>query len=108
MKIITFDVTGFSKIITIRILPNISRSKDNQTMKFGLIKHEKYFFLKNNTQNVVEKQVPDPFIKNQNLANLCINNLKCYKVSFYCISQSLPKYIKTKIPTTYFYLIKIF
>ena len=31
------------QIITIHILPNISRSEGNQTMKFG------QFFLKNNT-----------------------------------------------------------
>ena len=28
--------------------------------------HEKLFSLKNYTQNVVEKLVPDPFIKNEN------------------------------------------
>ena len=51
-------------------------------------------FLKNHTQNVMEKLVPDPFIKNQNLAYLWINSLNCYKV--YCISKSRStKYIKT-------------
>ena len=29
------DVTDCEKIITMHILPNISRSKGNQTMKFG-------------------------------------------------------------------------
>ena len=29
---------------------------------------ECYIFLKNDTQNVLEKLVPDPFLKNQNLA----------------------------------------
>ena len=50
------------------ILPNISRIKDNQTMKLGqLIKHNiRNIFLENHTQNVVEKLVPDSFIKNQN------------------------------------------
>ena len=40
------------------ILHNISRSKANQTIKFGLlIEYNKrnIFFLKKNTQNVVEK-----------------------------------------------------
>ena len=46
------------QITTIRILPNISKSKGNQKMKI--------FFLKNYTQNVVEKLVSDHFIKNQN------------------------------------------
>ena len=50
------------------ILPNISRIKDNQTMKLGqLIKHTiRNIFLENHIQNVVEKLVPDSFIKNQN------------------------------------------
>ena len=35
-----YDVTDWAKIITIHILPNISRSKDNYAMKFGqLIKY---------------------------------------------------------------------
>ena len=51
------------------MLPNnISRSKGNQTMKFGqLIEYNmKNILLKNHTQNVVEKLFPDPFLKNQN------------------------------------------
>ena len=44
------------------ILPNISRSKDNQTMKFGkLIKYNmRNIFLEKHTQNVVEKLFLDP------------------------------------------------
>ena len=38
----------------IHILPNISRSKDKQTLKFKRIQTE-IFFLKNHTQNMVEK-----------------------------------------------------
>ena len=30
-----YDVTDWTSIITIQILPNISRSKGNQAMKFG-------------------------------------------------------------------------
>ena len=43
--------------IAIHILSNISRSKDNQIMKFGqLIEYNIIkIFLKNDTQNVVEK-----------------------------------------------------
>ena len=44
--------------ITIHISPNISKRKSNQTMKFGqLIEYnmKNIFFLKNHTQNVVEK-----------------------------------------------------
>ena len=55
------------EINTIHILPNISRSKGNQTTKFGqLIEYNMIFFLKNHTQNMVEKLVPDPFVKSQN------------------------------------------
>ena len=56
-------------IITIYLLPNISRSKDNQPMKFGLlIKYKmRNIFLKNHTKNMVKKQAPeDSFVKNQN------------------------------------------
>ena len=54
--------------IAIHILPNISRSKDNQTVNFGkLIQYNvRNIFLKNHAQNVVEKLFPDPFLKIQN------------------------------------------
>ena len=54
--------------IAIHILSNISRSKGIQTVKFGQLieyKIRNIFFLKNHTQNVVEKLFPDPFLKNQ-------------------------------------------
>ena len=52
--------------IVIRMLPNISRSKNNQTMKFGqLIEcNMKNVFFEKHAQNVVEKLVPDPFLEN--------------------------------------------
>ena len=55
-----------AQAIAIYILPNNSRSKSNQTMKFGqLIEYDmRNIFLENHTQNVVEKLVPDPFLKN--------------------------------------------
>ena len=56
------------QIIEIHILPNISRSKGSQAVKYGQFK--KYsirnILLANHTQNVVKKLVPDPFIKDQN------------------------------------------
>ena len=77
------------QIITIHILSNISRIKSNQTMKFGnLIEYNRILFLKNHTQNVVEKLVSDPSIKNQNWAYLYVNSLKCYKVCFFYMSKS--------------------
>ena len=47
------------------IFTNISRSKGNQTMKFGQIIE---YNMRNifHTQNAKEKLFPDPFIKNQN------------------------------------------
>ena len=54
------------EIITIHILPNIS-SKFNQTMKFGQLKEYNMtsIFLEK-SYDVIEKLVPDPFIKNEN------------------------------------------
>ena len=54
--------------IAIHVLPYISKSKDNQTVKYGqLIEYNMdRFFLKNRTQNLVEKLVPNPLLKNQN------------------------------------------
>ena len=50
------------------MLPNISRSKSNQNMKFSeFIEHNRNIFLKNHTQNVFEKVVGDPFIKKTKL-----------------------------------------
>ena len=59
------------EIITIHIMPNISRSKGNQIMKFGQLKEynmASIIFLKNHTKNVMEKLVPDPFIKKSKLS----------------------------------------
>ena len=54
-----------SQTIVIHILLNISRSKGKfQTLKFALLVET--FFLKNQVQNVIEKLVPDPFLKNYN------------------------------------------
>ena len=68
----------------------------------------KFFFdsayLKNNTQNMVKKLVPDPFIKNHHWTYLWIV-WNVTRFVFVCPSQGLPKYIKTKVLTTYFYLL---
>ena len=52
----------------INILPNILRSKGNQTMKFReLIKYNmKNFFLENHTENMIVKLFPDTFLEKQN------------------------------------------
>ena len=51
------------QIVTINILPNISRSSVNQAMKFGqLIEYNmKNIFVENYPQNAVEKLVLDLF-----------------------------------------------
>ena len=59
---------SFKQIIGIHIFPNISRSKDNQTMKsVHLTEYNmRNGFLKNHLHNVVEKLFPHPFSKYQN------------------------------------------
>ena len=50
--------------IVIYVLPNVARHKDNQAMKFGQLReyNMKNIFLEN-THNLVEKLVPDLFLK---------------------------------------------
>ena len=53
-----------NQIITIHILPNISKSKGNQTMKFCQL-------MEYNMRNIfLEKLVPDRFIKKSKLDQL--------------------------------------
>ena len=69
------------------------------------------FFLKNHTQNVVEKLFSDP---SQNKSKLSISLDQQSKVlySFYCFyympDWGLSKYIETELQTTCFYLRKGF
>ena len=58
-----------SQAIVIRILPNISRSKGNQTMKFGKViecKMRNIFLEKSYAKCDGETRSPDPFLKNEN------------------------------------------
>ena len=57
-----------NQTIVIHILPYISRSKENKTMKFDqLIEYNmRNIFLEKSYTRCVEKLVPDPFLKNQN------------------------------------------
>ena len=52
--------------IVIHILPNISRSKVNQTMKVGMLVeyNMRNIVLEKSYTNVLEKLVPDPFLEN--------------------------------------------
>ena len=53
-----------SQTIAMHILPGISQSKGNQTMKFGqLLEYNKeIFFFKNYAENVAGRLVPDLFL----------------------------------------------
>ena len=57
-----------------QILPDISRSKGNQTMKFRQCNMRDIFPEK--SQNVVLKLVSDAFLKYRNWTNLWINSLE--------------------------------
>ena len=63
MKLISKFITSQTGLqtITIRILPNISRSKDNQAMEFDrLIEYnKKNIFFKNHAENEAGRLVPD-------------------------------------------------
>ena len=56
------------QINSIYILPNISRSRSNQSIEFGqlIVPWLIEYNIRNITQNVAEKLAPDPFTKNQN------------------------------------------
>ena len=53
--------------IAIHILPNISRSKGNQTMKFGqLVEYQMRNIFLEKSYTKCGGEFPDPFLKNQN------------------------------------------
>ena len=62
---------------------------------------------KNHTQNVVDKLVPDPFlkIKIEHISESIVSK-EFYRTCFYCMaSWGLSKYIEIKLQATCFYLI---
>ena len=69
--------------IAIYILPNISRKAMRQWnfVSYWNIRLET-IFLKNHTQNEVEKLFPDTFLKDQNWASLWINSSVLYSFLF--------------------------
>ena len=87
-------------------MPNISRSKWSQTMKFGqLIEYNmRNIFLKKSYPKWGEKTSPRPFSKNQNWAYLWINSLKFYTISFYSMSTSSTTKIYLKKGAIHFLL----
>ena len=81
------------KRIGIHILPNISKSKVNQTIKFDQLIET--FFMKNYKQNVLEKLFPDPVLKSRNWAYLWANSPKFYTACFHYVPSWRPsKYIE--------------
>ena len=70
--------------IAIHILPNISRSTGNQTMKFGQLTEYKMrnFFLEKSFIKSGGETITRLFSKNQNRAYLWTNSLKLYTVCF--------------------------
>ena len=66
----------------LKILPNILRSKGNQTMKFGgLLEYNmRTIFIEKSYPDVVEKIVPDHFLKKEYWAYVWINSLKFYSL----------------------------
>ena len=72
------------QIIAIHTLPNISRSKGNQSLKFGqLIEYNmENIFLEKSYTNCGRETIPRPFSKNSKLnIYLLINSLKFYTVT---------------------------
>ena len=78
------------QINTIRILPNISRSKDNQTTKFvELIEYNKInVFLEKSYTKFGGEASPRPFCKKSKLSICPDQQSKIYKVCFHCMSKS--------------------
>ena len=77
-------------------------------MKFGqLIEHYmRNIFLEKSYTNCVGETRPRPFLKkNQNRTYFWITSLKFYSVFIVCKSRGLPKFIETKVLTTYVYFI---
>ena len=95
------------QIITIRILSNISRSKNNQAIKFGQLiecKMRNIYFEKSYTKYGGETS-PRAFYKNRKLS-IYLDQQSEMLYFFFII---WPKYMKTKVLlTTYFHLIQSF
>ena len=82
-----------NQAIIMHMLPNISRSKGNQTMKFGqLIEYNmKNVFL---GKSYSEKLFLDHFLKNQNWGYLWINSLKFWTI--FLVSQVVVFYLEVE------------
>ena len=100
------------QMITIHILPDISRRKDNQRIKFvQLIEYNiRGICLKKSYTKHGGGASPRPFkikIKIENISGSTVWNVIKF-VFIVCPSRGLLKYIKTKALSTCFYFIKSF
>ena len=106
---VNFKIYGIRALLTntcIQTFPNISRSKDNQTMKFGqLLEYNiRNIFLGKSHTKCDGEAIPRPLSKNRNRTYLCVNSLKFYPISFYCMpSWAISQNIETKPQTICFY-----
>ena len=75
--------------IVIHILPNISKSKGNQTMKFGqLIEcNMRNIFLEKSFTKCGGETSPRPFSEKLKLSISLDQSLKLYTVCFYCMAS---------------------
>ena len=75
-------------IITIHILPNLSKGKGNLTLKLGQFIECKMtnYFPESRFTKYDDETSSRPLYENRNGANLLINSLKF--CSFYCVSKS--------------------
>ena len=94
-------------------IPNISRSKGNHRMKFSqLIEYnmKNTFFLKNNTQNIVEKLFPEPLFEKIKIEHISwINSLKFQQFVFIvCQVQGYQNILKLSSDYSILFHIKSF
>ena len=103
-----YDVQPGEQTIAIHLFTNISRSKCNQAIKFGLLIefNMRSIFLEKSYTKCGGETIPRPCSEKSKLSISLDQYLKSYIVCFYCIpSWELSEYIETKLEITCFYLI---
>ena len=93
------------QIIAIHILPNISKSKSNQTMEFGQLMeyNMRNIFLEKSFTRCGAETVPRLFSKKSKLSLSLDQQSKSF-IKFVFIVCQVEGYIETKLQTTNFYL----
>ena len=98
---------GYQTIV-VHILPNISRSKENQKVKVGQLMefNMRNIFLEKSYTKCDGETSPRPLSEKLKLSILWIKSLRLVIVCFYCMPSGGPlKHIETKLQTFFFYLI---